>query len=1177
MGVVYRARQVALDRVVALKMILAGSHADERERARFRTEAEAVARLQHPNIVQIYEIGESEGRPFFSLEYVDGGSLAAKLDGTPLPGKSAAQLVETLARAVHAAHQRGIVHRDLKPANVLLTADGTPKITDFGLAKRLDVERGQTQTGSIVGTPSYMAPEQAASKKDIGPAADVYALGAILYELLTGRPPFRAETPLDTVLQVLSAEPAPPSLLQPRVARDLETVCLKCLAKEPRQRYADAEALAADLLRFLDGRPILARPVGPVERLGRWARRNPAVASLAAASAFLFLAGFAGVTWQWYQAESQRIETGRQRDEAEQERARAKASFEQAQQAVDQYFTTVSESKLLTVPGLQPLRKELLEGALKYYQGFLDQRRDDPTVQMELAKAYFRVGSITGDLGSKADALRSYQQGVTLLEAWATAHSDDREVQRLLATSLINIGKVHMEAEQLAAALPPMQQALAIQQRLIRDLPGDSNLEDELALSLGNLGLLQNQLGNLTEASRCVQEALAIRRRHVQKLPNNPKARHALAGVLDSLGGIQTRQRQYRAAAATVRQAIDQERVAVEKAPQVLVYREWLGKHYFNLAVVQEMHLKQPAEAFATRQKARDLWEQLARENPSVIAYQHQLARACVDLGNLLPATGRSEDPLPYYDQARVLLEKAVHIDPGMAAYHSSLGAAWDAIAGQRKRQGKYQEALAALGEAIAHQRTACRLASHVHQSRRFLAGHYHNLGGLQEALARPTEALRAYEQARTIQEQLARDEPAETEYRSQLTSLWLDIGRCHSLARDHAAALRAYQQALPVSEELVRTDPANSQFLRQQGEVYLNLALVQFEMGKRDEAWRAYRQGTTRFEKLVADHPEEDPFPATLAQSYQAVAGHRAHAGQYVEAVQVWERARAFWEEQARRHPSVSGFTREWAHTCLQLGETYAAQRQLTQALRQFVQAREILVKLDRQAPGVEETQHLLARSHKSIGDGCYLLEKQPEALAAWQQARDVLEKLVRAHPDNPSDQSNLGGTLHNLGHLLAGLGQREEAMATLQQAINHQRLAFAKAPEASRQWLSNHYQVLAAVARDLGRPAPAVAASQARAKLWSRNASELYNTACEVALCVPLVGKGKPDLTAAEQTQRRQYIEQALILLRQAVGQGYHDVHHLKKDPDLASLHSQQGFWQLVAELEKARPASR
>ncbi len=267
MGVVYKARHLALGRVVALKMILAAEHADPETLARFRSEAGALARLQHPNIVQIFEVGEHEGRPYFALEYLEGGSLVSRLDGTPRPAREAAGLAETLARAVHAAHLQKVIHRDLKPANVLLTADGTPKISDFGLAKKMDADEGLSQTGQVMGTPTYMPPEQAAGRThEVGPAADVYALGAMLYELLTGRPPFKGPTTLDTLQQVIADEPAPLRRLQSRIPADLETVCLKCLRKQPARRYPTALELAEDLRRFLAGEPVRARPVTKAER-----------------------------------------------------------------------------------------------------------------------------------------------------------------------------------------------------------------------------------------------------------------------------------------------------------------------------------------------------------------------------------------------------------------------------------------------------------------------------------------------------------------------------------------------------------------------------------------------------------------------------------------------------------------------------------------------------------------------------------------------------------------------------------------------------------------------------------------------------------------------------------------------------------------------------------------------
>jgi tetratricopeptide (TPR) repeat protein len=275
MGVVYRARQTALKRTVALKMILAGPHAGPELRARFRSETQSVARLQHPNIVQIYEVGDANGLPFCSLEYVEGGSLARKLADKPLPPLEAARLAEVLARAIHACHQRGVIHRDLKPANVLLAADSTPKITDFGLAKKLEGDLRQTRTGVVMGTPSYMAPEQAAGQAQrLGPHTDVYALGAILYEMLTGQPPFAGDILMDLLHRARFQEPVPPSRRQPRLPRDLETICLKCLEKEPQRRYAFALALAQDLERFLAGEPILGRRAGVVYKIRRQIRRN---------------------------------------------------------------------------------------------------------------------------------------------------------------------------------------------------------------------------------------------------------------------------------------------------------------------------------------------------------------------------------------------------------------------------------------------------------------------------------------------------------------------------------------------------------------------------------------------------------------------------------------------------------------------------------------------------------------------------------------------------------------------------------------------------------------------------------------------------------------------------------------------------------------------------------------
>jgi len=307
MGVVYKVWHRGLHRPAALKMVLAGEFASPTQELRFRLEAELAARVRHPNIVQVYEIGSYGGRPFLALEWVEGGSLADRLDGTPWPPREAAALVETLARAIDVAHGEGVVHRDLKPANILMTADGVPRIADFGLALPTEGGAALTQSGLLVGTPGYMAPEQAAGKRAaVGPAADVYALGVVLYQLLTGRLPFQGDNTLEVLRAVAADEPPRPRRLQPRLPRDLEAVTLHCLEKEPGRRYASALALAEDLGRFRAGRQVTARPVGAAARLSRAARRRPLVASLAALLALTVTGGMGAVTWKWLEANGER-------------------------------------------------------------------------------------------------------------------------------------------------------------------------------------------------------------------------------------------------------------------------------------------------------------------------------------------------------------------------------------------------------------------------------------------------------------------------------------------------------------------------------------------------------------------------------------------------------------------------------------------------------------------------------------------------------------------------------------------------------------------------------------------------------------------------------------------------------------------------------------------------------
>ena len=336
MGVVFKARQVTLNRIVAVKMILAGQLARPADVQRFHTEAEAAANLKHPNIVAIHEVGEHEGKHYFSMDYIEGQSLAALVREGPLPAERAARYARIIAQAIHYAHQRGTLHRDLKPSNVLIDAHDQPQVTDFGLAKSLKGDSELTQTGQVLGSPSYMPPEQAMGRlSQMGPASDVYSLGALLYHLLAGRPPFVAETIHETLTQVVSVEPVAPRLLNPSVPRDLETICLKCLEKDPARRYASASELADDLERWFRHEPIRAKPTGALQRVGKWARRRPALAALLVVG----LAGLAGVLWEWRAADSAR------RSAVQEAAAKTRAESEMRRQR-DQAATLLSQAQV---------------------------------------------------------------------------------------------------------------------------------------------------------------------------------------------------------------------------------------------------------------------------------------------------------------------------------------------------------------------------------------------------------------------------------------------------------------------------------------------------------------------------------------------------------------------------------------------------------------------------------------------------------------------------------------------------------------------------------------------------------------------------------------------------------------------------------------------------------------
>jgi serine/threonine protein kinase len=520
MGIVYQARQQGLNRLVALKMILHADYAGPEERRRFRAEAESIARLRHPHIVQVYEVGEHGGSPYFSLEFCPGGSLAETLDGTPLMPQKAAALVEQLARASHAAHQAGIVHRDLKPANVLLTEDGSPRITDFGLAKQLDNQQWQTASGAVFGTASYMAPEQArGARSQIGPATDIYALGAILYELLTGRPPFKGATTADTLLQVVSSEPVPPRRLQPGVPRDLDTICLKCLQKQAARRYDSALALADDLARFQAGEPIRARPVGPLERLLRWSRRSPRVAGLSAAVVLLVVLLLSSSLLATARISELLDHERRVREKADELADRNGKLAEQERQAAEAAKNAAS-----------------------------------------LLANLFQTSDPVGVLSGTISVIRTPAEKQAVRDMLETAHRDARQKfahqPALLALLLDSIGNAYRSLGLYEQAQPLLSDALAIRRERAEAEPLD------LAESLHHLAWWHHEKGDYEAAERMYQEALDLRVKALQTEEDLQVAasKFGLAWLLTEAGESERPERLFREVIETRRRLLGADR-----------------------------------------------------------------------------------------------------------------------------------------------------------------------------------------------------------------------------------------------------------------------------------------------------------------------------------------------------------------------------------------------------------------------------------------------------------------------------------------------------------------------------------------------------------------------------------------------------------------------------------------
>ena len=707
MGVVYKARQLKLNRTVALKMVLSGAHASPEQLSRFNLEAQAVARLQHPHIVQIYEIGEHNDLPFFSLEFVDGGTLEKHIDRKPQPPRHAAEVVETLARTMQFAHEQNIVHRDLKPANILLVGGKSPapglslsgeskgqkteitsrsaifrasdhqainpKITDFGLAKAVEEGATQaTQSGTIMGTPSYMAPEQARGDiKLIGPRCDQYSLGAILYELLTGRPPFQGATILDTLDQVRTREPVPPTQLQPKVPVDLETICLKSLQKDPPKRYDSCADMADDLGRFLRGEPILARPVSARERAWRWCKRNPWIAGLTALAALLLICVAAGSLWTAIklshknativtekeaaqksaaEAEAARIVADRNADEA---KAARKLADQNAAEATDQSriaLTTIQvliskvQAQLDQAPGTQQLKEDLLKTALEGVKLVSLKAEGTTSIEPTRMAALMKLGELYKQLGESEKAMAKFQEVHEVAKARVVLKKGTDASRSNLAATLVNLANMHKELRRdMRAALTHTKEALAIWEDIDRNpKAGEDGLGGmpkpivigAMAEMNTLVGVNHLHVGEPAQALPYFRKSLEYRREQAAAAKPNEQVltRLTLAKAVLAIGETSVRLGDQATASASFQESVAAVEELVRQNDKILVLKMEMERIY-ALAGDYQLRIGEPVKARRFYEQSLPLVLDLAKQDPKKFEYQWDLGMLYYRLG----------------------------------------------------------------------------------------------------------------------------------------------------------------------------------------------------------------------------------------------------------------------------------------------------------------------------------------------------------------------------------------------------------------------------------------------------------------------------------------------------------------------------------------------------------------
>jgi tetratricopeptide (TPR) repeat protein len=919
MGVVYEARQVSLNRPVALKMVRAGHLAGDDELRRFRNEAEAVALLDHPGIVPVYEVGEHDGQHFFSMKLVPGGSLVPVLDRYRNDPIAAATLVAEAAEAVAHAHARGILHRDLKPANLLVDEHGHPHVTDFGLAKKVEGDAEFTQSGAILGTPAYMSPEQATGRRgSITTATDVYGLGALLYALLTGQGPFGGDSVVETIDAVRNLPPQPPRKVNSTVPRDLETICLKCLEKDPHRRYPTAQALADDLHAWLESRPIAARRVGTLERARLWCKRRPAVAALSALVALALVGG----TWAVVAVQARaNAELTRANKSLRQQRQIAGRREQQAIQGVSRFCDAITRNpRLKNDPTLRDLRKTLLTEPLRFFHSLRENLQADrdsspealSSLAYSLASVTKGLGDLNREIGDMKDALAAYEEARVLLRGLVDSNPSADNLgltgaSERLTEVLTDIASTYVQAGRWDEAIPFLEEARDVAKKRVADHPHDYLPLRQLARTLENLGLFRSDFGKPAETLALYREAAESRERMIQVNPgmvNDPGFRHELALKLRNVGILQVEMGKPAEALASFEKARENLQKFRETIPGNASLQPILAEMHYNTAWAQSQ-MGRTAETLSSLRAAREIRQRLLEANPAVSLHRRRLAGCQHEIGNQLSELGRTSEADTTFRQALVLMRELPAGDHAEPAVRAELAGILVDLAAFQQRTGRAAEAEAGFREGFQIFRDLVETNARVPSYRMNLAASHEGLASLLSEAGRPAEAEDEFRAALAIWRGVADSDAGKPADRERVARVLIELGLLLTHTGRPSDAETVYREAREIMRELVGSCPDVLPFRAFLAKCQVHLGSLLTEQGRLAEAEAELLAARALFEKLTADASEKIWCREGLAKTLTALGDVACRVARPAEARGDYDRAVDLLEAMARDVPA--------------------------------------------------------------------------------------------------------------------------------------------------------------------------------------------------------------------------------------------------------------------------------